>query len=210
VIDSINKSWEMLFVITGPSGAGKSVLVRRIMENLESVEFSVSCTTREKRNDEIEDKDYYFVSEEEFKEMINASKLAEWAVIHGNYYGTSKEELETKGAKGDLLLDLDIQGAQQIKQKFKEAVFVFIMPPLFQELERRLIARGQENAVSIQKRLEVASKEIKYYDQFDYVVINDELEKAVSELESIIKSTRYRLEARKAEIQPILRSFTKS
>lgn len=200
----------MLFVITGPSGAGKSVLVRRVMENLERVEFSVSCTTREKRNDEIEGKDYYFVSEEEFKEMINASKLAEWAVVHGNYYGTSKEELETKGAKGDLLLDLDIQGAQQIKQKFIEAVFVFIMPPLFQELEKRLIARGQENAVSIQKRLEVASKEIKYYDQFDYVVINDELEKAVSELESIMKSTRYRLEARKAEIQPILRSFTKS
>lgn len=200
----------MLFVITGPSGAGKSVLVRRVMENLESIEFSVSYTTREKRNDEIEGKDYYFVSEEEFKEMIDASKLAEWAVVHGNYYGTSKEELETKGAKGDLLLDLDIQGAQQIKQKFKEAVFVFIMPPLFQELEKRLIARGQENVVSIQKRLEVASKEIKYYDQFDYVVINDELEKAVSELESIIKSTRYRLEARQAEIQPILRSFTKS
>lgn len=200
----------MLFVITGPSGAGKSVLVRRVMENLESLEFSVSYTTREKRNDEIEGKDYYFVTEEEFKEMIDENKLAEWAVVHGNYYGTSKKEIETKGAKGDLLLDIDIQGAQKIKQKFKEAVFVFIMPPLFQELEKRLIARGQEDAASIEKRLEVARKEIKYYDQFDYVVINDELEKAVSELELIIKSSGYRREARKAEIQLILKSFTEN
>jgi guanylate kinase len=200
----------MLFVITGPSGAGKSVLVRRVMENLESIEFSVSHTTREKRDEEIEGKDYYFISEKEFKEMIDENKLAEWAVVHGNYYGTSKKEIETKGPKGDLLLDIDIQGAQKIKQKFKEAVFVFIMPPLFQELEKRLIARGQEDAASIKKRLEVARKEIKYYDQFDYVVINDELEKAVSELESIIESIGYRLEARKAQIQPILKSFTES
>lgn len=200
----------MLFVITGPSGAGKSVLVRRVMEDLESLEFSVSYTTRKKRSDEIEGKDYYFVSEEEFKEMNNKNKLAEWAVVHGSYYGTSKKELEIKEAKGDLILDIDIQGARQIKQKFKEAVFVFIMPPLFQELEKRLIARGQEDAASIQKRLEVACKEIVYYDQFDYIVINDELEKAVSELESIIKSTRYRLEAREAEIQPILKSFAEN
>jgi guanylate kinase len=208
--ESINKRKEMLLVISGPSGAGKSTLCRQVLNNLEGIEFSVSHTTRNKRKGEIEGKDYYFVSQEEFKSMIKENELAEWAVVHGHYYGTSKREIEKKGAKGDLLLDIDIQGAKQVKEKFKKAVFIFIMPPHFQDLKRRLKTRGQENLASVQRRLEVARKEIRYYHQFDYVVINDELKKAVQELESIIRSTRCNLDSRKMEILSILRSFTGS
>jgi guanylate kinase len=200
----------MLYVISGPSGAGKSTLCSRVLDDFKGTEFSVSHTTRKRRKGEVEGKDYYFVSQEEFKSMIKEDRLAEWAVVHGQYYGTSKREIEKKGAKGDLLLDIDIQGAQQIKEKYKKAVFIFIMPPHFRDLKRRLKIRGQESSVSVQKRLEVARKEIRYYHQFDYVVINDELERSVLELESIIRSTRCSLDYRKMEILSILRSFTGS
>ena len=200
----------MLFVISGPSGAGKSTLCRRVLDNSEGLEFSVSHTTRKKRKGEVEGKDYYFVSQEEFKSLMKENGLAEWAVVHGHYYGTSKRELEKKGAEGDLLLDIDTQGAQQIKEKYKKAVFIFIMPPHFLDLKKRLRTRGQESSVSVQKRLEVARKEIRSYHQFDYVVINEELKKATQELESIIRSTRCSLDSRKMEILSILRSFTGS
>ena len=198
----------MLFVITGPSGAGKSTLVRLVLEKVKNLQFSVSHTTRKKRNLEKEGRDYYFVSRSEFEQMIEEEKLAEWALIHGNYYGTSKQEIEKKGAKGDLLLDIDIQGAQQIKSKLKKAAFIFILPPVFKELKRRLEKRGQENADSIGKRLEVARKEIWSYPEYDYIIINDRLNKALQELEAIILSTRCRRESRKDEIEPILQSFS--
>lgn len=198
----------MLFVITGPSGCGKSTLVKRVLTEVDSVDFSVSYTTRKKRTSEQEGKDYYFISKEEFKNMIKMDKLAEWAVVHGHYYGTSRREIEKKGAEKDLLLDIDVQGAQQIKARYKKAIFVFILPPGFQELKERLTKRDNEAADVIQRRLEVARKEIRYYPEFDYIVINDKLDKAVKELASIILSARCRLEPRKKDIMPILRSFS--
>lgn len=198
----------MLFVITGPSGCGKSTLARRVLAEVEGLEFSVSYTTRKKRNLEEEGKDYYFVSKEEFEELIKADRFAEWAVVHGHYYGTSKREIEKKGANKDLLLDIDVQGAQQLKEKFKKAVFIFILPPQYRELKARLEKRGDEPPESIRKRLEAAKKEIRHYPHFDYIVINDKLERAAKELSAIIMSTRCRLDARKKEIMPIIRSFT--
>ena len=198
----------MLFVITGPSGCGKSTLAGRVLEELDNIDFSVSYTTRKKRNSEEEGKDYYFVSEGEFKRMIEDMKLAEWAVVHGNYYGTSKRELEKKATKGDILLDIDVQGAHQIKEKFKKTVFIFIMPPLYLELKKRLKKRGEESPESINERLDVAKKEIRHYHHFDYIIINDLLEKAVEELKSIILSTRCRFDPCKKEIMLILRSFS--
>ncbi len=198
----------MLFVITGPSGCGKTTLVRQVMEKVKDVQFSISHTTRKKRNSEKEGRDYYFVSKPEFEKMIKEGKLAEWTVIHGNHYGTSKREIEKKGTLGDLLLDIDVQGAEQIKEKLKRGVFIFILPPLFEELRARLEERGQESPDAIQERLEVARKDIRFYPDFDYIIINDELEKAVNELEAIILSTRCRLDIKKKEIVPILRSFS--
>jgi len=198
----------MLFVITGPSGCGKTTLVRQVMEKVKDVQFSISHTTRKKRNSEKEGRDYYFVSKSEFEGMIKEEKLAEWTVIHGNHYGTSRREIEKKGAQGDLLLDIDVQGAEQIKEKLKRGVFIFILPPLFEELKARLEKRGQESPASIKERLEVARKDIRFYPHFDYIIINDELKKAVNELEAIILSTRCRIDIKKKEIVPILRSFS--
>lgn len=197
----------MIFVITGPSGGGKSTLLRRVLEDFPDVQFSVSHTTREKRNSEVEGKDYYFVTRKEFERMIAEKKFWEWAVVHGHYYGTSKREIERKGTKGDIILDVDVQGALQIKSKFKKAITIFILPPRFEELERRLEKRGQNNQREIRRRLEEAKKEIRFYPQFDYLVVNDDFEQAVKELAAIILSTRCRLEARKKNIMPILQSF---
>jgi len=197
----------MLIVITGPSGSGKSTLANRMLEEIENVEFSVSYTTRQKRDAEIEGKDYHFVSEDEFKRMIQEEKLVEWAVVYGNYYGTSKNELTRVTKEGDLLLNIDVQGAGQIREKHKEAVFVFILPPLFHVLQKRLEKRGQDRLPVIQQRLEVAKKEIKHYREFDYVVINGELNKAAEELKSIILSRRCLRENREKEIMLIVRSF---
>jgi guanylate kinase len=198
----------MIFVITGPSGCGKTTLVRQVLENVENVRFSVSHTTRQKRNSEQEGKDYYFVTKSEFEQMIKEEKFVEWAVIHGDHYGTSKREIEKKGTMGDLLLDIDVQGAEQIRSKLKRGVFIFILPPLFEELKARLEERGQESLDSIEKRLETARKEIRFYPNFDYIIINDQLKKASKELEAIILSTRCRLDIKKKEIVPILRSFS--
>lgn len=198
----------MLYVITGPSGCGKSVLVRRMLEELENVEFSVSYTTRKKRDSEEDGKDYYFISKEEFERMIKEDSLAEWAVVHENYYGTSKREVEREGADKDVLLDIDIQGAQQIKKTFNKAIFVFILPPSFQELKKRIEKRGQDSTESIRNRLEVAKEEIKCYNDFDYIVINDQLDTAIEELKSIILSMRCRRDVRQKEIISIVKNFS--
>lgn len=197
----------MLFVISGPSGCGKSSLVRRILRKAKNVQFSVSHTTREPRNSEKEGRDYYFVSKAEFEEMIKKGKFIEWATIHGHYYGTSKKEVERKGSRADLVLDVDVQGARQIKAKVKKAIFIFILPPSFGELRRRLEERGEESAASIRKRLEVAKKDVRAYPQFDYIVVNDNLDHALKELEAVILSSRCCFNSRKKEILPILRTF---
>ncbi|UCE40325.1 MAG: guanylate kinase [Candidatus Aminicenantes bacterium] len=197
----------MLIVITGPSGCGKSTLANLMLTELENVEFSVSYTTRKKRDAEIEGKDYFFVSKETFERMIQKEELAEWAVVHGCYYGTPKNTLERDSVDRDLLLDIDVQGAEQIREKHEGAVFVFILPPVFPELRERLEKRGQDSLPIIQKRLDTAREEIQRYREFDYVVINDELSKAAEELKSVILGQRCRREIREKEILPIMRSF---
>jgi len=197
----------MLIVITGPSGCGKSTLANRMLEKLEDMAFSVSYTTRQKRDSEREGKDYHFVSKETFEKMIQDDRFAEWAVVHGNYYGTPRNVLERDKKKGDILLDIDVQGAAQIRQKMEDAVFVFILPPRFPELRKRLKERGQDSESTIQERLSMARKEIKRYREFDYLVVNDDLTQAEEELIAVIQSQRCRREIREQEIMPILQSF---
>jgi len=195
-----------LFIISGPSGVGKSTLVRQVLADLEGLEFSVSHTTRPKRSGEIEGQDYYFIDQNEFETMIREDRFIEWAVVHGNYYGTSKREIEKKAALGDVILDIDVQGAQQIKDKMKRGIFIFIFPPSFEELKKRLYKRGESEA-ALRKRLETARKELRFYSQFDYLIINDQLEKAVTELKAVILATRCTLEKQTKNILPILQSF---
>lgn len=195
-----------LFIISGPSGVGKSTLVREVMKELDGLEFSVSHTTRSRRPGEVEGKDYYFVSRDEFENMIKEDRFIEWAVVHGEYYGTSKREIEKKSALTDVILDIDVQGAQQIKERMKRGVFIFVFPPSFNELKRRLFRRG-ETEESLLKRLETARKELRFYSQFDYLIINDDLKRAVTELKAVILATRCTLEKQTKNILPILQSF---
>ncbi len=197
----------MLFVVTGPSGCGKSSIIHHVLRDLRNVRFSVSHTTRPRRPSEQDGRDYHFIGKPEFERMVAKRQFVEWAVVHGHYYGTSKKEIAAKGAAGDLVLDIDVQGARQIKARPSRAVFVFVLPPKFDVLRRRLKDRGEDNAEVIERRLRNAKREIRHYADFDYVVINDKLDRAVLELESIILGSRCRTELRMAEIAPILKSF---
>lgn len=196
----------MITIITGPSGCGKSTLIKLVMEDLRDIRFAISHTTRKKRRDEVEGREYFFVSEKEFKTMIRRRAFAEWAVVHQAFYGTSKKELE-KAAKGDLILDIDVQGARQIRKNINRAVFIFILPPVYTELKKRLEQRGLDAASAIRKRLDRARQEIKSYSRFDYIVVNDRIDKAREELGAIIRGQRCLLVNRKDEIGPILESF---
>jgi guanylate kinase len=194
--------------VSGPSGCGKSTLVRMVMAEVEDLEFSVSHTTRKKRKSEREGEDYYFITKEEFKELMDENLFIEWAVVHGHYYGTSRREIERKSIQQSLVLDIDVQGAQQIKEKHKKAIFIFVLPPRYSELKKRLETRGQDSPQTIKKRLEMARREIRSYPMFDYIIINDKLKDAAEELKSIIISQRCLLDIRQKEIVPILQSFS--
>jgi len=197
----------MLFVVSGPSGCGKSTVIHHVLRDLRNVRFSISHTTRAKRPSERDGRDYFFVTKREFERMIAQKRFVEWAVVHGQHYGTSKKEIAQKGRSDDLVLDIDVQGARQIMSRLKNAVFIFILPPLFEELKRRLRERGEDKPAVIERRLKNAKKEIRHYALFDYVVVNNKLDRAVLELESIILSSRCRLDIRKPEIKTILQSF---
>jgi guanylate kinase len=198
----------MIYVISGPSGSGKSTLIRLVLAVLEGVGFSVSHTTRDIRDSEVEGRDYFFVSEEEFKRKVRRNQFVEWAVVHGDYYGTSRRELR-KGARLDLLLDIDVQGARQIKKKVREAVLIFVLPPSFDVLKRRLVERGQESVTAVRRRLAAAKQEIQEYSWFDHAIVNGNLDEAVQNLASIILCRRTRLKVIANEIRPILASFRK-
>lgn len=196
----------MIYVVSGPSGCGKSTLIRRVRARLEGVRFSVSHTTRERRKSEVEGKDYHFVTRERFLRMVEKGSFVEWAVVHGACYGTSRREL-TRTRNQDVILDIDVQGAAQVRKKIRGAVFIFVLPPSFQALRKRLEERDSDSAAVIRKRLVTAREETRSCTSFDYVVINDDLRMAVRELESILRCHRARLSARKRSLAPILKSF---
>ena len=198
----------MLFVVSGPSGCGKSTLIARVIGDLGNVQFSVSYTTRRRRATEVDGRDYHFVSKKTFMSMIREGRFLEWAVVHGRNYGTSRAEVDEKAAAGDVLLDIDIQGARQVRESGRPASFIFIMPPEFESLRRRLLNRGTEDEASLAKRLADAHKEIQAYPEFDFVVINKDLETAVRDLKSVILASRCRPGPQKEKIAKILRSYS--
>ena len=229
-----------VYIISAPSGSGKSTLVNQVRLIVPGLKFSISYTTRAPRAGEQNGREYYFVSRTEFEEMVRQDAFLEYAEVFGNYYGTARRFLVEAEEEGkDLLLDIDVQGAAQIKRKIPAAVSIFILPPNRRELEKRLRTRSLDAEPVIQRRLVTASREIENYDKYDYILINDRLEESIDALKSILlaerltrpgaeeqkqqkqkkrsaedtdliaKAERCRLNNVRARLQPILASFEK-
>jgi guanylate kinase len=215
-----------VFIISAPSGSGKSTLVEKLRKEVANLEFSISYTTRNPRGAEQNGREYFFVSQEQFQQMIRKNEFLEYArVFEVDYYGTASRFLrKAEQHRNDLLLDIDVQGAGQIREKIPEAVSIFILPPNRSELEKRLRERGQNREDDIQRRLDDARREIENYEKYDYILVNDRLDESVEGLKAIVLSERlrrsgqedrclsagaemYRLKNIRERVQPILQSF---
>ena len=197
-----------VFIISAPSGSGKTTLVSRLLASLPGLMFSVSYTTRKPRGDEVDGRSYRFVSRPDFEAMIARGEFLEWAEVFGNYYGTHRGILEEAQAQGrDLVLDIDVQGARQLKRQIPEAVSVFILAPSRQILEHRLRARGEDREDVIERRLRDAAEEIRNYSRYDYVLINRDLDDSVTTLNAIVRAERVRRIRIEEQIRPILDTF---
>lgn len=197
-----------LFIISAPSGSGKSTLVGKMLEADPTLDFSISYTTRKARGSERDGESYHFISRDEFEERIARNEFLEYAEVFGNYYGTHQSALEHAEAAGhDLVLDIDVQGARQLKERIPEAVTIFILAPSRSVLEQRLRARSEDAEAVIQRRLREAAGEIRNYDAYDYVVVNDEVDASVRSLMAIVTAERARRKRMKSRIQPILATF---
>ena len=187
----------LLFVLSGPSGVGKNTVLDELFKDFDEVSYSVSATTRERREGEVEGENYFFISEEKFKEIEAADGFIESAVVHGHYYGTPKKFVDKKLDDGeDIILEIDTQGAKQVREKYPEAVYIFLLPPSLEELENRLDKRGSENNKSKNIRLKNARQELKEVHNYDYEVINDSLNDAVREIKKIIIKEQKRRDER--------------
>jgi len=197
-----------LFVLSGPSGAGKSVLIQRILAELPALRFSVSSTTRSPRPGEVDGTNYHFISRERFETDLAAGKFLEHAEFSGNLYGTSHHEFEEARKLGqDLLLDIEVQGARQLQEKGIEAVYIFVVPPSFAELESRLRSRNTESESAIQRRLRQAKEDVSQVHRYQFIILNDILEDALSRLRSVFIAERCRLSRMEGKLIPVLASF---
>jgi guanylate kinase len=197
-----------VFIVSAPSGSGKSTLVAKLFASVPELMFSVSYTTRAPRGCEVEGQSYRYVSREEFERRIANREFLEWACVFGNYYGTHRGILEEAQIQGrDLVLDIDVQGARQLKEQIPEAVTVFILAPSRQILEHRLRARGEDREEVIERRLREAAEEIRNYKTYDYVLINREVEESGAALSAIVRAERVRRTRIEDQIRPILDTF---
>lgn len=179
----------ILFILSGPSGVGKGTVRERLFERSTELKYSISNTTREMRPGEVDGVDYFFKTKDEFKKLIEQNKLLEYAKYVDNFYGTPKSYVEKTLAEGsDVFLEIEVQGAMQVKQNMPEGVFIFLIPPSLDELKNRILHRGTESKSLVAHRMEKATKEIDMMEEYDFVVVNDDIEKAVSSIQAIITS----------------------
>jgi guanylate kinase len=199
----------LLVILSSPSGAGKTTLTRMILEKYPELRFSVSHTTRAPRSDEVDGRDYHFVDRARFVELADKDAFLEWAEVHGNLYGTSMAEIQraraTPGCAG-MIFDIDYQGARQIRSKVDDVVSIFILPPSMPELERRLRGRASETEETLHRRYAVAAREIEHYAFFDYIIVNDDVQRAFDELRSIAVAERARRQRRAPLAESLLRT----
>ncbi|MBL8415009.1 MAG: guanylate kinase [Propionivibrio sp.] len=180
-----------LYIVTAPSGAGKTTLVRLLLGSDSEIRVSISMTTRAPRTGEKDGRDYHFVDVKDFLGRVSRGEFLEWAEVHGNYYGTSKHWIEAEMTAGrDVVLEIDWQGAQQVRRAFPAAISVFILPPSLEALNDRLSGRGTDSAKTIARRIAAAREEMRHVDEFDYVIINDDLQQAHDNLLSVISASR--------------------
>ena len=187
-----------LYIVAAPSGAGKTTLVRLLLENDPEICLSVSTTTRHPRSGEQDGREYHFVDVPVFLERIGNGEFLEWAEVHGNYYGTSKKWIEAQMTAGrDVLLEIDWQGAQQVRKSFPMAIGIFILPPSLAVLQARLSGRGTDSPETIARRIAAARDEMRHVDEFDYVIINDDLQQALANLRSVVGASRLQYETQR-------------
>jgi guanylate kinase len=180
-----------LYIVAAPSGTGKTTLVRLLLENDSGIRLSISSTTRAPRPGEQDGREYDFVDVPEFIERVSRGEFLEWAEVHGNYYGTSRKWIEAEMNAGrDVLLEIDWQGAQQVRKSFPDAIAVFILPPSLDALKERLSSRGTDSSETIARRIAAARDEMRHVDEFDYVIINDDLQQALGNLMSVVSASR--------------------
>ncbi|HOJ87953.1 MAG TPA: guanylate kinase [Pseudothermotoga sp.] len=185
----------VLYVISGPSGVGKTSIIESTLKRVKNIVFSVSCTTRPKRPNETEGRDYFFVDVVKFRDMIDRDEFLEWAVVHNHYYGTPKKFVQEQIENGkSVLLDIDVQGAMTVMNKYKDAVYIFIAPPSFDVLKQRLMNRGTEDRENLERRLEDAKKELSYIPNFEYIIVNTDLQESIDQLCSIIVAEQLKVE----------------
>ena len=197
-----------LFVVSSPSGGGKGTIIRHVLDVVSNLSYSVSYTTRAPRLNEVDGREYFFVSREAFEEMIAAGEFLEWACVHGNFYGTSKSQiLEQTAAGADIILEVDVQGAASVRQLLMDSVSVFILPPSYEVLKQRLIDRGTDSPTQLEVRLRNAPDELRQYSSFDYVIINDQVAVAAGQLASIIHAERVRCMRQEGLVREVIQNF---
>lgn len=200
-----------IYVFAAPSGGGKTSLVKALLKRMKNIEVSISHTTRPKRAAEQEGRDYFFVNPEQFEQLKAADCFIECATVFGAQYGTSKQQIKQRLMNGiDVLLDIDWQGARQLKSHFDNVVTIFILPPSVEILSKRLLDRQQDDSSTINYRMQKAQDEIKHYNEFDYLIVNDDFEQALEDIESIIKSERLKTTIQKMKYQSLLSNLLMS
>ncbi len=200
-----------LFVISAPSGAGKTSLVHGVVDQLECIKVSISYTTRPMRREELDSVDYHFISVEKFHEMVNQGLFLEYAEVFGNFYGTGQHWVEEQLSDGyDVILEIDWQGAEQIRRLFPEAIGVFILPPSLEALRTRLLKRGQDQLDDIEHRIEEAQTEISHYTDYNYIIVNDSFDRALAELRAVILSLRLKIGAQQHYLCELLNKLMAS
>jgi guanylate kinase len=198
----------VLFVVSSPSGGGKGTLIQRVLKEVPNLSYSISYTTRAPRNGEVEGREYFFVTPEDFEHRIAAGEFLEWAHVHGKLYGTSRHQVSHEIFEGrDIILEVDVQGAASVRELVSDSVSIFILPPSVETLRQRLMARGTDSPEELDLRLKHAPEELRHYKSFDYVIINDEVEKAATQLRCIVQAERARRSRQEPQIKRVIASF---